>query len=244
MRLALLSDLHGNIVALEAVLAHLARQGSFDRVVVAGDIAWAGPRPAEVVDRLREIGAEVIQGNTDAFFSLTPDEAPPGKRSDRFADHLQWMKDQLGPERVAYLANLPFSHVVTPEPGQDLLVVHANPVDMERPLRPMMSTAELDEILLETGEPHWAALAFGHLHIPFTMRWRERLLVDVASAGLPMDGDHRAAYAVLTWEEGVWHATHHRVYYDVPVVAHEMRTNGMPRGRHFAQRLARATYET
>jgi predicted phosphodiesterase len=246
-RVALLSDIHGNLVALEAVLADMARRGPFDRIIVAGDLAWSGPWPAEVVDRVRgESGAVVIQGNTDAFFRRRPDDTPAGKREGRFAEQLAWMAERLGPGRVRYLADLPFSYRVSPAPGHDLLVVHANPVDLDHPIMPKVSEADLDDLLLIEGgaEPDWSALAFGHVHVPFTRQWRGRLLVDVSSTGLPMDGDPRAVYAILIWDGGQWHAEHHRVFYDVPVVAHQMRHGGMPRGKHFAERLMAANYNT
>ena len=69
MRVALLSDIHGNLVALEGVLADIARAGTFDAMVVAGDLASGGPWPAEVVDRVRALGCAVVQGNTDAFLA-------------------------------------------------------------------------------------------------------------------------------------------------------------------------------
>jgi predicted phosphodiesterase len=241
MRIAVLSDLHGNLLALEAVLADLRRRGPFDQIVVAGDLVWSGPWPAEVVDRVRALNAVVIQGNTDAFFCRTADNPPAGKQEERFAAHLTWMRERLGPERVRYLASLPFSHRISPAPGGDLLVVHANPTDYDRPISPHISDAELDELLLVAGhEPDWRALAFGHLHIPFIRRWRGRLLVNVASVGLPLDGDPRAAYAILTWDGALWQAEHHRVDYEVPVVAYHMRHSGMPRGAHFAERLMAA----
>jgi predicted phosphodiesterase len=240
MRIALLSDIHGNLTALEAVLADMRTQGPFDQVVVAGDLVWAGPRPAEVVDAVEALNAAVIQGNTDAFFRYEPGEAPPGKREDRFVAHLEWMQTKLGPERAAYLAGLPFSHRIEPAPGQALLIVHANPRDQERAILPRMDQVKLDGLLADTGD--WAALAFGHLHIPFTLRWRDRLLADVASTGLVMDGDRRAAYAILTWDRDGWHAEHRRVFYSLPIVTNQMRTCGMPRGKHFAERLMSATY--
>jgi len=250
MRVAILSDIHGNLLALEAVLADMNSAGPFDHVVVAGDLVWAGPRPAEVVDRVMSLGATVIQGNTDAFFHAKPDDAPDGKEASRFSVHLAWMREQLGKERVAYLRKLPFSHRITPPagPGHDLLIVHANPHDLERSISLRTSEAELDELLLEAGQaPSWQALAFGHVHTPFTRTWRDRLLVNVASAGLPMDGDPRAAYAILTWEGdagkgGAWRAEHRRVIYRQAIVAHEMRTGGLPRGKHFAERLMSASY--
>ncbi len=243
MRIALLSDIHGNLVALDAVLNDMRRYGPFDQVVVAGDLVWSGPWPAEVVDQVRQVSSAVIQGNTDAFFRR-PGETPAGKNDERFATQLAWMTERLGPERVAYLADLPFSHRISPAPGGDLLVVHANPTDLARPIIPQFSPADLDALLLsdDSTEPDWQALAYGHIHVPHMHRWRGRLLVDVASAGLPMDGDQRAVYAVMTWDGKAWHAEHRRVFYPVPVVVHEMRTSGMPRGKHFAERLVAATY--
>jgi len=243
MRIALISDIHGNLVALEAVLADMAQNGPFDEVVVAGDLAWSGPWPAEVVDRVRALDAVVIQGNTDAFFRRQPDDAPEGKHEARFARHLTWMLQQLGSERANYLASLPFSHRISPAPGHDLLVVHANPIDLDQPITSQMSEADLDKLLLpEHGEPDWEVLAFGHIHVPFTRRWRGRLLVDVASVGSPMDGDRRAAYAILTWDGTTWHAEHRRVFYETPVVVRQMREGGLPRGKHFAERLMAASY--
>lgn len=244
MRIALLSDIHGNVVALDAVLADIVKLGSFDQLVVAGDLAWAGPWPAEVVDRVRGLGAVAIQGNTDAFFGLASGQAPEGKNSERFTAQLSWMRAQLGEERVRYLAELPFEHRVSPAPGHDLLVVHANPHDQERPITPQATGDELDALLLESAmQRPWSALAFGHVHIPFQRRWRDRLVVNVASAGLPMDGDPRAAWSILTWTGAAWRAEQRRVFYNVQIVAHAMRSGGLPRGKHFAERLMTAGYE-
>ena len=136
MRIALLSDIHGNLVALDAVLDDLRQQGAIDQIIVAGDLVWSGPWPAQVVDRVREVAAAVIQGNTDAFFRARPGATPFGKDDDRFAAHLAWMTERLGSDDVAYLANLPFSCRISPDPGDDLLVVHANPSDLDRPIPP------------------------------------------------------------------------------------------------------------
>ncbi len=242
MRVALLSDIHGNLVALDAVLADMARQGSFDQVVVAGDLVWAGPWPAEVLDRVRSLRANVIQGNTDVYLGHGPDDPPEDKLERNFAPLLAWHKEHLGPERIAYLLGLPFSHRISPAAGHDLLVVHANPKDQERHISPRMSDAELDDLLGPVADCDWEALAFGHLHIPYSRRWHNRLLVNVSGAGLPMDGDHRACYTILNWHDTAWQVEQPRVTYPVPEVAHQMQVCGMPRGKHFAERLLRATY--
>jgi predicted phosphodiesterase len=247
VKIALLSDIHGNLVALDAVLADLAAHGPFDQMVVAGDLAWSGPWPAEVVDRVRAMDAAVIQGNTDAFFGFKTGDVPDGKSPERFAAQLAWMKAELGPERTAYLASLPFDHCISPARGRgtgdDLYVVHANPRDLDQPITPLLPEAELDGLLLNSfSRRPWSALAFGHVHVPFQRQWRGRLLVNVASVGLPMDGDPRAAWAILTWDGLFWRAEHRRVFYKTQIVAHRMRSCGMPRGKHFAERLMGASY--
>jgi predicted phosphodiesterase len=253
MRIALLSDIHGNALALDAVLADIAAAWPFDHIVVAGDLVWSGPRPAEVVDRVRALRAIVVQGNTDAFLAAAAEETPDGKNAERFAAHLRWQRDRLGPERTGWLAALPFSRRITPpeaapEGGDDLLIVHANPLDLEQAITERLRSAELDDMLgAFTAEQPWAVLAFGHYHVPFQREWlyagRRHLLLNVASAGLPMDGDTRAAWASLHWEGTGWRAEHHRVFYDTRLVAHEMRSSDMPRGKHFAERLLSSTYE-
>ena len=82
MRVAILSDIHGNAVALDAVLADLASRGPFDQIVVAGDLVWSGPRPREVVDRVQALRAAVIRGNTDAFFDAATGRRPRGRIRD------------------------------------------------------------------------------------------------------------------------------------------------------------------
>ena len=240
MRIAILSDIHGNKLALEAVLRDLEHQRKCDEIIVAGDLVWAGPWPVEVVDRVRAIEAKVIQGNTDAYFGRSSSNVPSGKDDVRFSAQLAWMVEQLGPDRVEFLANLPFSLRFSPVLDHDLLIVHANPHDLEQTIAPALSDADLDSLLGDSAVLDWEVLAFGHVHVPYERRWRDRLLVDVASVGLPMDGDERAAYGILEWDGFAWRVEHRRVLYDVPAVAHQMITGGLPRGKHFAERLISA----
>ena len=243
MRIGLLSDIHGNFVALEAVLADMQRRGPLDGMVVAGDLVWEGPWPGEVVDRLKQSGAVVLAGNTDAFLARRQDDPPEHKEPGSFAAHWQWLRQKLGPERIAYLLALPSSYRISPKPWHDLLVVHANPTDDERYILPRMTEADLDMLLGPVETCDWEALAFGHMHVPFTRCWHDRLLVNVASVGLPRDGDQRAAYAILTWDGAAWQAELCRVMYELPVVVHEMRNCGLPRGKYLAERLVKASYD-
>src|SRR5919197_887324 len=106
-RLALISDIHGNKVALDAVLAHLARRG-VDEIVCLGDIAAGGPEPREVLARLRELGCHIVRGNADGWLL----DGLPGGRSEatrRLAETVAWARAQLGDHDLAYLAAQPAS---------------------------------------------------------------------------------------------------------------------------------------
>jgi predicted phosphodiesterase len=235
MRLAVLSDIHGNLPALEAVLADIGRRGQFDELVVGGDLVWGGAWPGEVVDLVRSYKPHVILGNTELFLQGELPEEMHGAEAQR-----AWLCEQLGAERKAFLLGLPFSWSVQGG-AEELRVVHANPHDLDRPITPQADSEKLAAILGPEVDAPWKVLAFGHYHVPFQRVWAGRLLVDVASVGMPMDGDRRAAYAILTWD-GSWHAEHMRVPYDLPAVIQKLRTSGMPSAARISDRLARATY--
>ncbi len=249
MRILLFSDIHGNAAALEAALADSVRHGPYDLTLCLGDLAWAGPRPADVLARLRAMCREdpigqaapavCLYGNCDRFL-LDEHDAPPDKTRDRFLRHREWMLSRLTPADLAFLRQMPFSHRVTPLPGHDLLAVHANPRNVDDPIQPDLSEGAIDAVL---GPAEFQVLAFGHVHLPSVRLWRGRLLVNASSVGLPMDGDPRAAYSVLTWAGGGWRVAQYRVEYDVQQVARDMQRGGLPRGRHFAERLLRARYD-
>lgn len=248
VRILLFSDIHGNAAALEAVLADSVRHGPYDLTFCLGDLVWAGPRPAEVLACLRALCREdptghaapvvCLYGNRDCFL-LDEVVAATNNEHERVQRHREWMMARLSPADLAFLRQMSFSHRVAPLPGHELLAVHANPRNVNDPIQPDMSDAAIDAVL---GPAEFQVLAFGHVHIPSVRLWRGRLLVNASGAGLPMDGDTRAAYSVLTWAGGGWRVAQYRVAYDVERVAKEMRRNGLPRGRHFAERLLRARY--
>src|ERR671932_2834395 len=123
---AVLSDIHGNLAALDAVLDDLAAQ-PHDATVIAGDLAVNGPYPAEVLARVRALGVPVISGNTERFLVEADDDLV-----------VRWTREQLREDDLAYLAALPFEHRITPQgrvsPADDLLIVHATPTDVNATL--------------------------------------------------------------------------------------------------------------
>lgn len=222
MRIAIISDIHGNFIALEAVLQDLEKQPEIDALVVAGDLCLNGPAPRQALERVQALHCPVIQGNTDAeIVTQAPD------KSEKKRNTAAWTREQIGAAGVHYLAGLPFSHTVHNPGGSDLLIVHANPLNLEDAIFPNAEDDELER-LLGGLKKNVGALAFGHLHIAYTRQWRELLLVDVGSCGIPRDDDHRAAYGILSWQKHQWEAEIRRVPYDVEAVIHQIKTCGMP----------------
>ena len=246
MRIAIFSDVHGNLTALEAVLADIDRQAP-DLVVFAGDLCLMGPRPAECLRRVRALRLPVVLGNTDEW--TVGGGAPPAPHAERIG----WTRAQLTNDESAWLAGRPFGLTFSPTAAaaDDLRVVHANPHDLNGILFPpeaqqiallgdvRQSDAALEPLL---GGLEAAALAYGHLHIPSLRPVGRLLLVNVASVSLPGDGDGRAKYALLTWEGGRWSASHRRVAYDAAAEAEALSRQQPPGWEEAAAAIAADGY--
>ncbi len=219
MRLAILSDIHGNSVALDACLADLQTQGGADTIVVAGDLCMDGPRPKKIIDRIIEIEALSVRGNTDRYLCQAKDELVGLEQ-----EQMLWTRAALGEKRLRWLSELP-SELRFGDPENQLLVVHANPTNDDEHLWPDASDELLERLL---GNEQARVIAFGHVHLPYVRLWRGRLLVNVASAGLPKDGDPRASYALLTLRTGGWQVKHRRVPFDTKRVAKQLIDCGIP----------------
>jgi putative phosphoesterase len=193
--LGLLYDVHGNLAALEAVLAD-AREAGVGRWIIGGDVALFGPYPAETVARLRELAdAAWLRGNTDRWLG---DEPEPGWKPGIDA------RAALGDAVADELAGLPFDIR-----RGETLYVHASTLDDMRSFLPEPAANE-DELL--DGVPAGIRrLVFGHTHLPFRREARGIELVNPGSVGFPFDGDRRAAWAVVHDDGRV---EHRRVAYD------------------------------
>ncbi|MGH7911562.1 MAG: metallophosphoesterase family protein [Candidatus Dormibacteraceae bacterium] len=239
MRIAVVSDVHGNLVALEAVLADLRKQGP-DLVLHGGDLATAGPRPAEVVDRVRALGWPGVRGNTDEvpFGAALESEVRAGApKLSRWLDAVfgtlgPWSAERLGVERQAWLRRLPIRLE-----ERSLRLVHATPASLWRAPMPDASPAELDAAYAELGGE---VTVYGHIHRPFVTRLPDRVIANGGSAGLPWDGDARAAYLLV--DDGVPHVQ--RVAYDVVAAADDAREAGFPLAEWLGRVYVTGTFMT
>jgi predicted phosphodiesterase len=208
MTVALLYDIHGNLPALEAVLAD-AHEAGATGYILGGDYAMFGPWPRETVERLKQLDdARWIRGNVDRW-TAHPDDAPddPVPQSGIAA-----CREQLGDELVAELGALP--EQIT---DRGVRYCHASPPSDLRSFFPEPAPDE-PELLEGVTERR---LVFGHTHLPFARQSEHGIeLVNPGSVGIPLDGDTRAAYA-LQHDSG--EIEHRRVEYDAPASAAALR---------------------
>lgn len=212
MRIAIVSDVHGNLAALEAVVADLEEQKP-DLVVHGGDLAWNGPRPVECVDRIRELGWPGVKGNMDEAL-LT----------DRHDHRIGWTTDRLGEQRLQWL----LAHPMEWRDEDRLALVHAVPGDLWRAVKPEADDSELREVYGPLG----ARLAvYCHIHRPYVRELDGLTVANSGSVGLPFDRDPRASYLLVT--DG--RPANRRVEYDIERAVREAEEVGHPNAAGLAR---------
>ena len=239
MRVAILADIHGNLPACEAVIDDITRNVAPDYVVAAGDLALRGAHPREVVELLFAKCHSVLMGNTDCYIAGNYLGGAYRDRNHWKTELLEWTRDQLGPDLVTRLGQLPFSVRYGPRKGQDLFVCHANPRNLVESVDPTLDETELRRVFAHLDA---AACAFGHLHFPYRRRYGRMVIADVASAGLPRDGDIRPAYGVFTFTPKGWRVQIRRVRYPVRKATQALTARRVPGGPLLIHKLVEARY--
>jgi putative phosphoesterase len=195
MRIAIVSDIHANLTALEAVVADLKQQGP-DLVVQGGDLIAGGSRPAEVIDRVRDLNWPGVHGNTDEMV-WAPDRLEAALQAPSLArmreilltEIIPATREAIGDARLAWLKALPLEFRAF-----DVAVVHAAPGDVWR--SPAANTT--DDELEHTYRPIGCGrVVFGHIHQSFVRRLPALTVINSGSVSLSYDGDPRAAYAIV-----------------------------------------------
>lgn len=222
MRVAIVSDVHGNLAALEAVIADL-RVTAPDRVFHGGDLADGGAHPVEVVDTIRGLGWPGVLGNTDemlfrpqALTDFASRSPAPKPLWDAIGEMAGWTRDRLGQERLDWLAALPLVEIQDP-----MALVHASPGDPWRAPAAEAADSELEQHYGPLGHP---VAVYGHIHRPYVRVVGNLTVANSGSAGLPYDGDRRAAYLLL---DGTT-ATVRRVDYEWEQEAAALLFSGLP----------------
>lgn len=224
MRLALISDIHGNLPALQAVLDEIAGEG-VDEILCLGDVA-VGPQPAETLDRVRELGCPVVLGNWDAYFvqGFPPQTTEIGRQ---LVEMGEWWAGHLSTEQQAFIET--FVEELK-RPG--LVAFHGSPRSYEDFIYATTPDAELSQMLDDTRAP---MMAGGHTHFAMVRHFDGALLVNPGSVGLPFAKQEAvmrispwAEYAIVDSDNGRLSVDLRRTAFDVDSLLGLIRTSGMP----------------
>lgn len=231
MRIVIVSDIHGNRTAFEAVLADL-QQTSPDLIFHGGDLAHSGSSPVEVVDRIRDLGWPGVLGNTDEMLfkpeSLTEFARQSPRMQPLFAlieEMAVVTREALGEERLAWLRSLPMMQV-----HASMALVHASPGDTWRAPTPEASDAELEAVYGPIDQPF---VVYAHIHRSYIRSIGQMAVANTGSVSLSYDGDRRASYLLLD-ESG---PTIRRVEYDVHGEVKALSECGLPHASWVAKML-------
>ncbi|HEU4784953.1 MAG TPA: metallophosphoesterase family protein [Ktedonobacterales bacterium] len=235
-KIAVLADIHGNLPALEAVLAKINAEG-IDRIVCLGDVATLGPQPREVIARVRALGCPVVMGNTDAILlALQRDESMiDADWSNEAFD--QWCANQLMDDDLAYLRG--FQPTISLSLGDDvtLLCYHGSPRSYDDRITAEMPDAALHEML---GAFPAQIYIGGHTHQQMLRRHRDALVLNPGTVGFvkdaiapatPMRNPSWAEYAVIVCDGGQLDVSLRRVPFDLDALFAAFDASGIPRAQ-------------
>jgi putative phosphoesterase len=228
-RLAIISDIHANLPALEAVLADAEGQGA-DRVFCAGDLVGQGPHPNQVVSRIRKAGIPSILGNQEVEVRELADRARPDPKR-----HMLWTIATLKRKNREYLLSLPTHRTVEVE-GRTVLIVHGSPRGIFDTMHPSLTSATV-RAWFPTERRRPDVLVGAHTHVPFVRKVGGMLVVNAGTVGRPLDGDPRASWALLEIDENGVRARIRRVAYPVERTVRSMKRIGMQKWRGRALEL-------
>jgi putative phosphoesterase len=238
MRIAVISDIHGNCFALDAVLADLQRAPA-DQVVCLGDAIQGGHQPAETAQRLRELACPIIMGNADAWL-LTGEETGSEGVSKQQLEVRDWSLAQLSDADRQFIAGFHPTYELALEGDHKLLCFHGSPRSFDELIFPETPEEQFQDIL---GAFVPAIMTGGHTHIQFIRRLGEMFFFNPGSVGVaynrhqPKENFQRdpwAEYAVLTSEGAQLGLEFRRVPLDAQALIGSILASGRP----YAEELA------
>lgn len=227
LKLAVFSDIHGNIQGLQAVLQDIAGRGA-DVLWCGGDLVGYGANPGEVIDTIRQSGIPTVMGNYDdsiGYFRMTCGcDYPSEEAMERGLRSVAWTKANTTDAQKAYLRNLPYKMERVME-GHRVVLVHASPARLNEYLFADTADDVIRTHLANTGAD---VLIVGHTHKPYHKVLDGKHLVNSGSAGKPKHGNPNATYVLLTLTPGNVAVEIIEVPYDFEAAARAIEATDLP----------------
>lgn len=233
MKTALISDIHGNLTAFEAVLADIAHC-RVSQIICLGDVIASGPQPRQCLERLQSLHCPVVMGNTDEWMLNPVSKHIQHEHAEKILAIDEWCAAQLSEEDKAYIGTFrPFlEHPLSS--SQTLLCYHGSPRSNTEVIRADTPESELQPMFAD----HWGSvMAGGHTHTVLLRRYKDAFLLNPGSVGLPYFVNRQtggiqnpawAEYAMIESQKGELEITFHRVEYDIRSLVTAVRASQMP----------------
>lgn len=215
MKIAFISDIHGNAVALEAVL-HDIRDQKIDKIYVLGDLCYRGPEPQRSLELIRALNTEVTKGNADEWVVRGVREGEVAEKAlELMNKEREWTVSKLEPSDIEYLKGLP-TEVHCEINGTVIYGFHATPDSLFDVVPPHAEDVILESRLMGSHEAQ--IFVYAHIHKPYIRYINGKVIMNIGSVGLPFDGTPKASYGLVHIEEGKMRTSIQRVDYDLEKV--------------------------
>lgn len=236
MRLAFISDIHGNANALETVLYDINNK-DVDKVLVLGDLCFRGPEPKRSLELVRALNTDVIKGNADEWVvrGIRNGEVPESAIK-MMSNERDWTLSQLDEDSVEYLKSLPTD--IKLEYGNiKIHAFHATPDSLFEVVTPDLSNQLIEEKMMRYEANIYI---YAHIHKPYIRYINGKCIINLGSVGLPFDGLAKSSYAILDIEENSFQTSLIRVNYDVNKVISQFRESDYPNSEQMIKVLINA----
>ncbi len=233
MRIAFISDIHGNLTALRAVLADIKKHGT-DEIICLGDTISLGPQPLETLNALKELNCIYIMGNHDEAI-LDPEKAPEFEITEHLVPDLYWCRNQLTPDSFEFLKSFQSTHKIEFPNGVQLLAFHGSPISTTDIIQATTSPELLDKYFAEQSSTVFIG---GHSHIQMHRRYGKKLILNSGSVGNAFEFAFSpgnpprllpwAEYAVIDQSGNSFDVDLRRVYFDTEALLKVVKESSLP----------------
>ena len=210
MKIAVLSDIHGNLTALNAVLNDIANLG-ISKYIIAGDHICDCPEPNEVLEKVKKLNAYIIKGNREEYVLNYHKGMHDEWNKYKQMASVVWTHNAIDKDNMKYIEELPEQLSISLPQMDTIRVVHGSPSAIREDLFPDKYPERLEKALNSINE---SVLICGHTHESWSIVSHNKLVVNPGSVGVPFNKSKCAEYAVLSWEDNKWIVSHHKVKYD------------------------------
>ncbi|MCP3030062.1 metallophosphatase family protein [Halobacillus sp. A1] len=225
MRLAFISDIHGNARALESVLNDIEKR-KIDQLFVLGDISYRGLDPERSVEMVRQLKANVIKGNADEWIVRGVQEGEAAEDAiEGMNEEKEWSSSNMSQDSVQYLKDLP-EEINEEYEGVNIHAFHATPKDLFEVVKPTETDEDMTERLManEVADIY----IYGHIHTPYIRHIGGKIVINTGSVGLPFDGLAQPSYAIVDIEDGGVQTSIVRTNYDLEELVEDINSSDYP----------------